>query len=75
MNEKIHEAYHPEMDPWRTREWMRPGPNAGASLLVIAGCTAIGYGAGTLANHSLPYGAIGFGAGLLIWGWIVSLSR
>ena len=75
MHKKTHEAYHPEMDPRTTREWMRPRPNAGAFLLVIPGCTAIGYGAGPLVNHSLPYCVIGFGAALLIWGLIVSLSR
>ena len=53
---------------------MRQGPKAAAFLLVIPGCATIGYGAGLLASHSLPFRVIGFGAGLLIWGLIVSLT-
>jgi hypothetical protein len=75
MNEKTLEAYRPEMDPKMMRYWMRQGPKAAAFLLVIPGCTVIGYGAGLLANHSLPYSLIGLGAGLLIWGLTVSFGR
>ncbi len=75
MNEKTPEAYQPELDPKMMRYWMRQGPKAAAFLLVIPGCTIIGYGIGLLTTHSLPYSAIGLGAGLLIWGLIVSFSR
>jgi hypothetical protein len=75
MNERTVEAYSPELDPKMMRYWMRQGPKAAAFLLVIPGCAIIGYGAGLLANHSLPYSVIGFGAGLLTWGLIVSFSR
>jgi len=75
MNEKTLETYRPDLDPKMMRYWMRQGPKAAAFLLVIPGCAIIGYGAGLLANHSLPYSVIGFGAGLLLWGLIVSFSR
>lgn len=75
MNERTVEAYRPELDPKMMRYWMRQGPKAAAFLLVIPGCAIIGYGAGLLANHSLPCSVIGFGAGLLTWGLIVSFSR
>ena len=74
MNEKTLEGYRPELDPKMMRYWIRQGPKAAAFLLVIPGCAIIGYGAGLLANHSLPYSMIGFGAGLLLWGLIVSLG-
>jgi hypothetical protein len=54
--------------------WMKRGPKTGAFLLVIPGCTAIGIGAGLLALNPMPYGVIGFGAGLLVWGLIVALT-
>jgi hypothetical protein len=72
MNGKTLEAYRPELDPKMMRYWMRQGPKAAAFLLVIPGCALIGYGSGLLAGHSLPYSVIGVGAGLLIWGLIVS---
>jgi len=56
MNEKTLEAYRPELDPKMMRYWMRQGPKAAAFLLVIPGCTVIGYGAGLLSTHSLPCG-------------------
>jgi hypothetical protein len=75
MNEKTLGAYHPELDPKMMRYWMRQGPKTAAFLLVIPGCTAIGYGVGLLASHSLPYGVIGLGAGLFTWGLIVALGK
>jgi hypothetical protein len=75
MNEKTLEGYRPELDPKMMMYWMRQGPKTAAFLLVIPGCTAIGYGAGLLSTHSLPYSVMGFGAGLLIWGLIVSFSN
>ncbi len=74
MNQERAETFHTETDPKMMQYWMRQGPKTAAFLLVIPGCAAIGYGAGLLANHLLPYSVIGVGAGLLIWGLIVSLS-
>lgn len=75
MNERTVEAYRPELDPKMMRYWMRQGPKTAAFLLVIPGCTIIGYGIGLLTGHPLPYGVVGFGAGLLSWGLIVSFTR
>lgn len=75
MNERTVEAYRPDLDPKMMRYWMRQGPKTAAFLLVIPGCTIIGYGIGLLAVHSLPYSVVGFGAGLLGWGLIVSFGR
>lgn len=74
-NVKAAEAYRPELDPKMMRYWMRQGSKAAAFLLVMPGCAMIGYGAGLLASRPLPYSVIGAGAGLLIWGLIVSLAR
>jgi hypothetical protein len=70
MNEKTFDTYHPENAP----EMMRQDSKTAAFLLVIPGCAIVGYGIGLLASHPLPYSVIGFGAGLLVWGLIVSLS-
>jgi hypothetical protein len=67
-------TYHPERDPQMMRYWMRQGPKTAAFLLVIPGCTAIGYGIGLLASKPLPWGIIGAGAGFLVWGLIVALT-
>lgn len=75
MNERTVEAYRPDLDPKMMRYWMRQGPKTAAFLLVIPGCAAIGYGAGLLTAHALPWSVIGLGAGLLTWGLIVSFSR
>ena len=74
MNQKTSEGYRPEADPQMMRYWMRQGPKTAAFLLVIPGCAIVGYGIGLLAMRALPYSVIGFGAGLLVWGLIVSLS-
>jgi len=79
MNHEAAENYRSQMrtnavDPNMTQYWMRQGPKTAAFLLVIPGCTAIGYGVGLLATHAVPYSVIGLGAGLLIWGLIVALS-
>ena len=74
MNERAAEARWREHDPEMTRYWMHQGPKTAAFLLVIPGCTAIGYGMGLLSAHLVPDSVIGFGAGLLIWGLIVSLT-
>ena len=75
MNPQTVESYRPEMDPKLMQYWVRQGPKTAAFLLVIPGCTAIGYGIGLLATHSLPCSVIGLGAGFLIWGLIVALSN
>jgi len=75
MNEKTYETYRPESDPEMMKHWMRQGPKTAAFLLVIPGCAIAGYGIGLLALRPLPYSLIGFGAGLLVWGLIVSFSK
>lgn len=75
MNGKTAEAYHPEADPQMMRYWMRQGPKTAAFLLVIPGCLLIGCGTGLLLHNPVPYGVIGFGAGLLVWGLVVSLTN
>ncbi len=74
MSEHAAEAYRPEMDSKLMQHWMRQGTKTAAFLLVIPGCTVIGYGIGLLTKHSLPFSVIGLGAGLLTWGLIVALS-
>ena len=67
-------ACRPETDPQMAKYWMRQGPKTAAFLLVIPGCAMVGYGAGLLASKPLPFSIIGLGAGLLVWGLIVSLT-
>ena len=68
-------TYRAECDPQMMRYWMQQGPRTAAFLLVIPGCTAIGYGIGLLLQKPLPWGIIGGGAGLLVWGLVVALTR
>ena len=75
MNEKTFDTYRPETDPKMMRYWMRQRPKTAALLLVIPGCAIVGYGIGLLTSHSVPYSVIGFGAGLVVWGLIVSLGN
>ncbi len=44
-------------------------------LLVIPGGALIGFGTGLIAQHPAPGAVIGLGAGMVLWGLIVSLSR
>jgi hypothetical protein len=55
--------------------WARRGAKTGAFLLVIPGATLIALGVGLLTNQLLPISIIGFGAGLLLWGCIVALTK
>jgi hypothetical protein len=66
--------YRPEHDPQMVRYWMRQGPKTAAFLLVIPGCATIGVGVGLLLHKALPWGVIGAGAGLLVWGLVVALT-
>ena len=75
MSEKTLGSYRLEDDPEMIKHWMRQGPKTAAFLLVIPGCTTIGFGVGLLASAPLPYSVIGLGMGLLTWGLIVSLSK
>jgi len=75
MNETTAGApYRPEADRQMMRYWMRRGPKTAAFLLVIPGCATIGCGIGLLLQKPLPWGIIGAGAGLLVWGLIVALT-
>jgi hypothetical protein len=75
MSEKITKEYNVENDPEMAKYWMRKGPKTAAFLLVIPGSTIIGYGVGLLLLNPFPCGVIGFGAGLLAWGFIVALTK
>lgn len=59
-----------EMKYWERRE-----AKSAAFWLVVPGTTIIGLGIGLLTGHTTPSTIIGFGAGLLIWGLIVALTR
>jgi hypothetical protein len=70
-----HDAtYHPQSNPQMMRYWMQQGPRTAAFLLVIPGCTAIGYGVGLLAQKPLPWGIIGGSLGLLVWGLVIAFT-
>jgi hypothetical protein len=77
MNTKTQtiENYSVEKDPEMIKYWMQRGPKTAAFLLVIPGCALIGYGAGLLATRPLPYVLMGCGAGMLVWGLAVVLSK
>ncbi len=75
MKERTAEKYSVENDPEMMKYWMRKGPKTAAFLLVIPGCAIIGYGTGLLLSNPIPYSVIGFGGGLLAWGFIVALTR
>jgi len=67
--------YKPHEDPEMIRHWMKQGPKTAAFLLVIPGATLIGVGVGMLLANPRPWGAIGLGAGSLIWGLVVALGK
>jgi hypothetical protein len=78
MSDRTFDAYEPAADPHDPKlaqYWMRQGPKTAAFLLVIPGCAIIGAGIGLLLSHPLPYRLIGFGMGLLVWGFIVALAN
>jgi hypothetical protein len=75
MNEQTAEKYCPEQDPEMVKYWIKHGPKTAAFLLVIPGCALMGYGAGLLAANAIPCLIIGIGAGFLIWGLTVALSK
>ena len=66
---------HPSSDPAIAEYWAHRGPKVAAFLLVIPGAAIIGLGFGLLTNHVAPYTVIGSGAGLLLWGLIIALSK
>jgi hypothetical protein len=74
MNANVAEKYHIENDPEIQKYWIKQGPKTAAFLLVIPGCTVMGYGLGMLLGSLIPYSVIGFGAGLLAWGLVVALT-
>jgi len=75
MNANVAEKYHIENDPEMVKYWVKQGPKTAAFLLVIPGCALMGYGAGLLLAAPLACGAIGLGAGFLVWGLVVALSN
>jgi len=54
---------------------VQQGPKTASFLLVIPGATIVGVGVGLLLANMLAYGTIGFGAGLLLWGLVVALTK
>ena len=72
-NCETHENY--KMDAEELKYWARRGTKTAAFLLVIPGCTVIGLGIGMLTRQQVPSAVIGFGAGLLVWGLIVALTK
>ncbi len=74
MNANVAEKYQIENDPEIQKYWMMHGPKTAAFLLVIPGCTVMGYGVGMLLASIIPCCMIGFGAGLLAWGLVVALT-
>ena len=67
------EKYRPSES--EMKYWARRGPKTAAFLLVIPGTTLIGLGVGLLTGQLVPGLVIGFGAGLLLWGLIVVLTK
>jgi hypothetical protein len=63
------------MDKAEIKYWARRGAKTGAFLLVIPGSAITGLGIGLLTNHIVPTTVIGLGAGLLLWGLIVVLTK
>jgi len=57
------------------RYWARRGTKTAAFLLVIPGSTLLALGVGMLIGQTLPLSVAGLGAGLLIWGLIVALTK
>ena len=72
-NHETHEQY--KMDTKEMKYWMRRGAKTAAFLLVIPRSTIIGLGIGLLTSYTIPTTVIGFGAGLLLWGFIVALTK
>lgn len=66
------EAYG--VDAEDVKYWARRGSKTAAFLLVIPGSTIIAVGIGLMFGQLIPTSAIGFGAGLLIWGLVVALT-
>jgi len=75
MNGQTAQQYDVSKDPEMMRYWVKEGPKTAAFLLVIPGCTVMGYGAGMALQNPIPYAIVGFGAGLLVWGLVVVLRK
>ena len=65
--------YPPDQE--ELRYWAHRGTKTAAVLLVIPGSTLIALGAGMLMGQMLSLSVLGLGAGLLIWGLIVALTK
>ncbi len=74
MTTRTAQPYDVGKDPEMIKYWIWQGPRTAAFLLVIPGCTVMGCGLGLLLHRLLPFGVIGFGAGMLAWGLIVALG-
>jgi hypothetical protein len=65
--------YPPDQE--ESRYWAHRGAKTAAFLLVIPGSTLLAFGAGMLMGQTFPLSVTGLGAGLLIWGLIVALTK
>jgi hypothetical protein len=74
VNATVSEKSHIENDPELQKYWAKRGPKTAAFLLVIPGCTVLGYRLGLLLPSVTSYAVMGFGAGLLVWGLVVALT-
>ena len=72
-NHETHGQY--KMDTEEMKYWAKRGPKTAAFLLVIPGSAIIGLGIGLHTSYTIPTTVIGFGAGLLLWGLIVALTK
>jgi hypothetical protein len=75
MTTRAEEPMKYPLDQEELRYWARRGTKTAAFLLVIPGSTLIALGAGMLMGQMLPLSVVGLGAGLLIWGLIVALTK
>jgi len=73
MNDTVTKQY--QLDAEDIKYWSRRGPKTAAFLLVIPGSTILAAGLGLLFSQLVPYSIIGFGAGMLIWGLVVALTK
>lgn len=75
MNANVGSAQTYQMDQEEMKYWARRGTKTAAFLLVIPGCALIGVGIGMAMAQIVPASVIGFGAGLLVWGLVVALTK
>lgn len=63
------------VSPNEMEYWAHRGPKMAAFLLVIPGATVLGFGLGLALHSIIPWTVMGLGAGMLLWGLVVALTR